>query len=293
MDIEIFQMLNEVAISHSFTAASKKLDIPKSTISKKIKNFEKKFGVSVFVRNTRYVKVTRLGSAIIKRSNKILHEHNELLTFINGCKEKPEGTVKVIAPSEFNVYILSYFISEFCQRYPDINIECSTHIYDNHAVADLDFDVLFSLNGVRVHEDLICRNLPHFNRKLVVSPDYLALRAFNGRAPDLGLETLIMNNTDPWVLRQADHQLTIKPKQQKIQSDSMRFSLNLCLNGAGIAALPAMFVDKYLDEGKLVEVLPDWSMPEEKMQIIYPSRSIAHLCARVFIQEFMNYDYRV
>ncbi|KJG09413.1 LysR family transcriptional regulator [Photobacterium kishitanii] len=287
IDIETLKILNAVAEFRSFTAASENLSIPKSTISRKIKNLEEETGIKIFIRNTRKINITRAGSILIRKSQSIIDEYCLFVNFTKDMLMIPEGNIKILAPSEFNIGILNSFVSQFCCRYPKINIESSVHIFDNSEIDNLDFDVLFSIEGVNIDENLICRNLSKFQRRLVATPKYLKQSKFQDTIEQLFEMTLIMSNKKAWNLYSDNKEIKISPKKQIIITDSMRFALNLSLKNTGIASLPAMFVDSYIKSGELVEVLSSWKLKEDTIKIIYPSRSYTNFSSRIFIEEFL------
>jgi DNA-binding transcriptional LysR family regulator len=55
------------------------------------------------------------------------------------------------------------------------------------------------------------------------------------------------------------------------------------LGGCGIADLPPQFCQEDLNAGRLVQILPDWSLPLMRLYAVYPSRRGLTLAARTLI----------
>ena len=68
MDInyELYKVFYYVAVSLSFSEASKQLFISQSAVSQSIKTLEKKLGISLFIRSTKKVQLTPEGETLLR-----------------------------------------------------------------------------------------------------------------------------------------------------------------------------------------------------------------------------------
>jgi len=64
--------------------------------------------------------------------------------------------------------------------------------------------------------------------------------------------------------------------------------LGVCLAGVGIARVKAIGIQELLDEGLLVELLPDWSGEVFLLYALYPSRHLPAAKVRAFIDFVME-----
>jgi DNA-binding transcriptional LysR family regulator len=55
------------------------------------------------------------------------------------------------------------------------------------------------------------------------------------------------------------------------------------LAGGVIAALPPVLCRDALDDGRLVRVLPEWTLPEQRLYVTYPSKAGLTLAARTLV----------
>ena len=56
--------------------------------------------------------------------------------------------------------------------------------------------------------------------------------------------------------------------------------------GLAIAALPLFFIRDSVEKGELIEVLPDWELPQSTLYALYPDRRLLPMKVRAFI-DFM------
>ena len=103
----------EVAKTRSFTRAADSLNMPASTLSRRISELEKNIGVRLLKRSTRRVDVTEAGAIYFERSQHIIDEarmaHEELV----GITQQPKGRLRVSLPSSLALTYLAPIMRDF------------------------------------------------------------------------------------------------------------------------------------------------------------------------------------
>ena len=121
--------LNEMAIfvrlveSGSFTGAAKNLELPKSTLSRKITQLEERLGVRLIQRKTRRLRLTDTGTAYHAQCARILGEIEEANITVTEMQSTPSGTLRITAPVLFGSTVLSSLVTEFMDIQPQVKIE--------------------------------------------------------------------------------------------------------------------------------------------------------------------------
>ena len=59
--------------------------------------------------------------------------------------------------------------------------------------------------------------------------------------------------------------------------------LGMCLAGVGVAQTKALGIQQLLDEGKLIDLFPDWPDGRFSLYALYPSRHLPAAKVRAFI----------
>lgn len=125
MDInyELYKVFYHVAVTLSFSEASKQLFISQSAVSQSIKVLEKKLNQTLFIRSTKRVQLTPEGEILLKHiepaMNLIKKGENQLLeaNTLNG------GQLRIGASDTICRYYLVPFLNQFHKQYPNIHIK--------------------------------------------------------------------------------------------------------------------------------------------------------------------------
>jgi len=143
MDInyELYKVFYHVAVTLSFSEASKQLFISQSAVSQSIKVLEKKLKQPLFIRSTKKVQLTPEGEILLKHiepaMNLIQKGENQLLEAhtLNG------GQLRIGASDTICRYYLVPYLNRFHKAYPNVHIkvfnftsiECA-HVLENGQV---------------------------------------------------------------------------------------------------------------------------------------------------------------
>ena len=129
MDInyELYKVFYHVAVTLSFSEASKQLFISQSAVSQSIKVLEKKLNQPLFIRSTKKVQLTPEGEILLKHiepaMNLIQKGENQLLEAhtLNG------GQLRIGASDTICRYYLVPYLKQFHKEYPNIHIKVINH----------------------------------------------------------------------------------------------------------------------------------------------------------------------
>ena len=125
MDInyELYKVFYHVAITLSFSEASKQLFISQSAVSQSIKVLEKKLNQPLFIRSTKKVQLTPEGEILFKHiepaMNLTRRGENQLLE----ANTLHGGQLRIGASDTICRYYLVPFFKEFHTRYPNVHIK--------------------------------------------------------------------------------------------------------------------------------------------------------------------------
>lgn len=112
----------------NFTKAGYHLNLSQPTVSTHIKNLENYFGVTLINRSIKQknILITDKGFQLYKRAKEILNLVDITYKEVSQDVHTIAGIIRIGASSTIADYILPKFLSIFCNKYPDINIEIST-----------------------------------------------------------------------------------------------------------------------------------------------------------------------
>ena len=97
-DVDALLVFGKVVECRSISKAATLLDMPKSTVSRKLSKLESDLGIKLLRMNTHQLTVTDLGEKIYEHGVKILTEANGVRALVEGSKQEPQGELRVAMP---------------------------------------------------------------------------------------------------------------------------------------------------------------------------------------------------
>ena len=269
------QDLNEMAIfaivvnTGSFTKAADKLKLPKSTVSRKVSQLEKRVGVRLINRTTRNLKPTETGKLYYSQCLKMLEQAEEADRIVSNMQAEPSGLLRISTPLSFGTPFFIKVIKRFLEKYPKVNIEI---IADNKQVDLLEneVDIAFRI-GPLSDSSLIARNIGTARLSLCATPEYLAKHGMPETIQDLEKHTCISHPVSPWIFQTPSGALEYQPPSRMIAND-MEMIRNMTKQGFGIGAVPQILISDDLTDESLIPVLPDYPFQDRTFYVVYPSR---------------------
>jgi DNA-binding transcriptional LysR family regulator len=179
----------EVAHSLSFTKAAKSLFISQSNISRQIASLEEEWGMPLFDRNTKGVKLTRQGAMLVEKLEELMPQWEQTLIQARNSAQKYAGRITIGCQEHIkaNGY-LARLLFEFHEMRPEIQLvkeRCSQQqlvkgllddYYDAILIADHDVKMVknvdkltlfYSRVGIVIH-----KKNPFFFKKHVTLADF-------------------------------------------------------------------------------------------------------------------------
>ena len=285
--------LNEVTIfvkvveAGSFIGASRALNIPKTTVSRKIAQLEEALGVRLLQRTTRKVNLTEVGRLYFDRCVKILGDLEEANLAVAQMQAVPYGTLRMSASVVFGVTILNHWLAEFMRQYPQVNVEVLvTNQYVD--MVDKGIDVAVR-SGPLADSTLVAHPLGAVPYWLCASPTYLEAHGEPTSPQDLNHHSCLsivsetLSELIPWTMKRGKEQLEIKAPNRLRVNDFLLIK-QLLLNSCGIAYVPNIVVLDEVQTGTLVRVLADWQLIERELYLVYPSDRHLSPKVRAFVE---------
>ena len=122
INLNLYKIFYEVALSESISDASKKLFITQSGVSKAIKKLEEDLNTNLFYRNSKGVKLTEKGEELLFY---VEEAFNNLVTAertMTESKTLNKGKISIGVPSQIGSFYIFEDITNFHKKYPNIEI---------------------------------------------------------------------------------------------------------------------------------------------------------------------------
>lgn len=254
----------------SFSGAGRRLKLSTSVVSHHVSKLEAKVGASLFFRSTRSLSLTPEGQAILQPARAMVDAAQEALDILTETSAQPAGALRVTLPAFGDRSPLHRAILRFTREHPMVAVSMHTSDYPVDLVKE-GFDLAFRL-GVLRDSALKSRRIGTFGRKLVASPAYL-----KGRPKIKSLEDLqtcdfisVAMLPDEITLVKEGEQIRFEPENVRLEVHSLSSAKTAILEGLGVQHLPNSEADTEIAEGRLIEILPQWKLPELGIYAVWP-----------------------
>ena len=272
-DLADLRVFVEVAKRANFARAAEAMAVSAAYVTKRVQVLEQVLAVKLFHRSTRKVVVTEEGERIYQWAQQILDAVDGMVAEAGVSRVEPRGTLRICSSFGFGRNIVAPAISQLSARYPQLNVrfEVFDRLVDITSEGfDLDVRV-----GDEIAPHLIARKLASNHRVLCAAPAYLARRGAPRALAELSShDCLIIKERDHpfgvWRLRDGSREEVIKVTGP-LSSNNGEVVVQWAVDGRGITLRSMWDVAPLLRSGKLVQVLPDWTL-EANVWAVYPSK---------------------
>ena len=242
----------------SFSAASRMIGSSQSAVSKSVARLEQRLGVRLIQRSTRTLSLTTEGQAYYERVAPLLRAIEEAEDVVQVASEA-KGLLRVSAPQEFGRMLIAVWAPEFLARHPGVKLELNVTDRNVDLIRE-GYDLAVRM-GALADTELFSRKLADLRWILVASPAYLARRGHPKTIQDLESHTCLRYLTAgrPWPFAFADGESVVP--NGSFDTDDSGSIRQAALASGGIAYQLRLTVRDYLNDGRMVEVLPHLAMP--------------------------------
>ncbi|WP_377157820.1 LysR family transcriptional regulator [Roseateles sp. UC29_93] len=266
----------KVSAHGSFTAAAADLAVSPSALSQAIRQLEKRLGVRLLNRTTRSVSLTEAGQAYLARVGPALGQVVEAGDELKVLQGKPSGTLRLNAARVSAALVLRPLLAGFLQENPHVQLEL-TNDEGFVDIVEKGFDAGIRF-GESVHRDMIAVPIGGAMKVMVVAtPEYLK-RVPAPRHPDdlvrhncIRLRFAATGAIYKWEFDVDDRLVDYEVGGNIIITDTT-FSLDLALEGVGLAYTFEQLALPYIRAKRLKPVLTEFSPTFPAFYLYYPSR---------------------
>ena len=263
----------EVARTASFSRASRNLNVPGATLSRRIAAMEREFGVRLFDRTTRRVELTEAGRRYFERCGHLVDEARLAQEALRESAAQPSGHVRLSMPVDLGVMVIGPLLTDFARQYPGISFDLDLSPHNTDLVGE-HIDVAIRLGTVK-DEKLVARRIGSLEQRLFAAPAYLALRGKPTQPADLvEHECILLHGAQRQALwrLQGDTDKVEVVVRGRFMVNNVGMMRVLAERGMGIAILDPSLVREPLAQGRLLQVLPEWAVPRLAVHAVMSSR---------------------
>jgi DNA-binding transcriptional LysR family regulator len=280
-DITDLRFFVTIIESGSLAEAARRLDVTASAVSQRLRQLETRLGTQLAHRTTRRFSLTEEGELFHAGAVSLLADLDGLVDRLRERSGDVAGTLHVGGPLGFGRHYLAPAVADFQTLHPKLMV--SLTLSDVVSAADASrFDLIVHI-GSLADSSMVAYPIAPNSRILCAAPRYLARRPAPREPKELAQHDCI-------VLRENHEDVTLWKFHRKrgeaavrvpaiLSSNDGEVARQWALRGKGVIIRSEWDVADSLASGKLVRLLPDWSLPDADVVALVASRS--GLSARV------------
>jgi DNA-binding transcriptional LysR family regulator len=288
-NLDDLRLFFEVAKAGTITAAARQLDLPKSTVSRRLIQFEESLGIKLLHKTTRRITLTALGMSYLERCERVVHEVEEARSYLDSVTTKATGDLRVTMPTDLGIHWLADFLVGFARRHPDVKLSLDFTGRRLDLIGER-FDVAIRAGAV-TGSDIVARKLFSWTWQLYASPDYLGEAGRPGRPTALADHRFVV--LEAYSRPRPEIDLVSGQKIERIAmpgtvvSNSLGVLRAMIVAGGGIGLMPFRMAQGHLTKRQLVRVLPSWASRPLDIFYVIPSRRLLPAKTRLFVEELL------
>ncbi len=261
------------AESGSFSQAARQQGLVPSVVAKRVDQLEWRIRAPLFTRSTRRLRLTDVGERYLPEVRRLIREVDETLAGMARSGGGIEGHIRIKIPTTLGVLRLGALLQEFMAAQPLISLDV---VLADRSVnpAEEGFDVAIGARPDtygQVQDHPLCP----IQRRLCASRQYLQGRGLPETPAQLMDHDCLVFSTSgpPWEFLGPQGLVGVEVRPRLKSNDGMALC-RAALAGQGIAVLADYLAAPHLRSGALVEVLPQFRLPDLWLKALVPSSRI-------------------
>jgi DNA-binding transcriptional LysR family regulator len=233
--------------------------------------------------------LTPEGELYLDHARRILSEIDDMAQLLGTSKAMPKGLLRVNATLGFGRSHVAPLISRFVRKHPEVEVQLQLSV-NPPPISEDSFDVCIRF-GAPPDSRVIARHIAPNRRLLCAAPGYLARHGIPKVPNDLTKHNCIG-------IRQGEEAYGVwrlsSGRGKKVATEAIKtrgnlstndgeIAVNWALDGHGILMRAEWDIERYLKNGRLVQVLPQYYTPDADIHAVYPQRHQMAARVRAFV----------
>ncbi|WP_297906473.1 LysR family transcriptional regulator [Thiomonas sp.] len=257
----------------SFSRAAAELGIGQPAATKQIAQMERRLGARLLHRSTHGVSPTEIGLLYYDKCRLIAHHAEEAQSVAALLQSQVQGGLRVSTSVGFGRRVLAPLLMQFMRINPQLQVDLAV---DDRYVDLVEQGIDVAIRMGRLADSTLGARYLGINPWLVAaSPEYLEQRGAPAHPRELSAhEALVYSSVQGdarWHFSGPEHQSAVVPVRGRLRSNSLSTLLEAACEGMGVVILPWYVAHAEVRKGRLVALLPQWSLPAQEIHAVYPS----------------------
>ncbi|MBZ2188527.1 LysR family transcriptional regulator [Alcanivorax sp. JB21] len=282
-DLDVF-----VAIVKEGTiaGAARRINMAPASVKKRMDRLEADIGTQLLHRSPRSNRMTEVGYRLYQRLAGIFDELDDAVTTVHRYGQMAIGTLRLVISTSLKRRVFESVVAEFGDMYPKVTIEMQFD--DRHVDFVRDGCDVAVVLGRPSDSNLVAKKLFDNPCYLCATPEYLAAAGPITDASQLRHHQCLVLDCEgafkeTWPLRTANRTRTTHVKGNMF-TNSIDVLYSWVMQGMGIAVLNNEQTKADIRAGRLVQLLPEYTLPNLDYYMVYGSRKSLPARTRQFVR---------
>lgn len=265
------EMFIRVVECGSFASAADASGVSATMVAKRIRNIEERLGARLLHRTTRRQQLSEAGQLYYERSKQVLRDAAVAESSVSELQAAPSGLLRIAAPVSFGSYSLVPALADYMAAHPGVRVDLTLDNAPPKFSKD-SYELVIVIGEIDA-PGIVVRPLKAYRRKLAASPSYLKRRGVPKRPEQLAehdcLGLTYWQQRDRWRLvgpRGETFDVPVRGGFTANHGDAVRAA---AVQGLGITLQPEATLENDFATGRLIPVLPAWSLAPSPMYLAY------------------------
>lgn len=293
------RVFQQVIDEGGFAAAARALDMSPATVTRLVTDLEQHLGARLIQRTTRKISLTEAGSAYLLRVRNIMHEIDDAESSASASTQELKGTLHVLSSAAIATYVLAPGIALWRARHPkvalDLAIDPMPHLHVD------EYDATFMAMDEGYDANIVARPLVATGWVMCAAPSLLQRVGTPAHPRDLKGQDFLRFSQQQAATTAAGR-VRLQPVardssssgangNQTVEVDmnpvlhtmSLDVLLRAAADGMGFGVFSKLLAQRYLADGTLVQVLPEWFLGNFSIYVALPTRKLIPARTRAFL----------
>jgi LysR family transcriptional regulator, transcriptional activator for dmlA len=284
--------------STSLSACARELGVTTAAVSRRLAHLEGRVGMALVTRTTRRMSLTSEGTTLFEHARRIMADIERLDETLASARSTAQGLLRVNATLGFGRLHVAPLVAQFVERFPAVEVQLQLSAEPPPPSGD-SYDVCIRF-GNPPDSRLIARKLADNRRILCASPQYVATHGTPRTIDDLHRHQCIdiRQGSDPYgqwrlgLIKASGRRAwqTVRIRSALVTNDG-EVAVAWALAGRGIVMRAAWDVERYVQSGRLKQLLPNVVTPNADIHAVWPQRHQRTVRVRAFV-DFLAHAFR-
>ena len=265
----------------SFSHAARQIGVGQPAISKTIAQLEDRLQVRLLIRSTHGLSPTDAGIRFYERAKAAIQEADEAELEAKGAGAGLSGRLRVSAATTFARLMLIPQLAEFLAAHPDLEVDV---VLDDRVIDLVSEGIDIALRmGELADSTAVARRIATGHRSVVATPAYLKQHGIPQVPADLATHQAVVYTQlgNSWTFRRdgTEASVAVSGRVRFTAAEGIRAAVKADM---GLAVTSDWMFWPELQNGEVLRVLEDWTLPDIDLWAVFPTGRLASAKARAF-----------